>query len=186
MKRLRRTVSFADASVRTLFFNEGFSGFEEVAERSFLILNANGCGASADEREDVFRRAGLSPDLGENEGRDERDASRDEGRLDGGRPTGDGPSSDKVSFFLGPLLDGLRTSDPLPRDPADDERPPLLGALRPSELRPRNPAPETLPPLMRPVLAAGGDNAIFFFGPLFEVLVGLLFLGDGDDFVKGN
>jgi hypothetical protein len=109
------------------------------------------------------------------------------------RPTGDEPSSDKVIFFLGPLLGAGRASESLPRKPPGDGRPPLLGALR--LLESRNP-PELLPPDEGLVLGrvevrltgldVDSDSVSFFLGPLFEALVVLLFLGDGDDFVKGN
>ncbi len=109
------------------------------------------------------------------------------------RPAEEGASSDKVICFLGPLLGADLASESLPRNPPGDGRPPLLGALRLSESR--NP-PELRPPdegllLGRVEVRLSGfdvdsDSVSFFLGPLFEALVVLLFLGDGDDFVNGN
>ena len=216
MKRLRRTVSFAGlAALTTLFFNAGFSERDEVEGRSFLILNANGCGSSC-ERVGLLRRAGFSPAL-EVYGREGRDESRDEDDREPApnaglrdveeaelglcgrtkvRPTDSEVDGDNVICFLGPLLGADRVSESLPRNPPAEGRLPLRGAPLPSELLPRNPPADGLPPELglepgraevRPTgFDVEGDSVSFFLGPLVVVLLVLLFLGGGDDFVNGN
>ncbi len=209
MKRLRRTVSLSGASVfgarvsvreilfltfifgvaselRKDFAGEDLNVLERTEVRSTFVGDDDG------ERDilflgpsDVLRGARESGrDMRSDELLASRPSKRESRSRDGlgdglrVRPTGEKlfPTGASVSFFRGVVL-VERGSRVVVRGEREEK----------GFFLSRSPNPEGRPLGLRSVLGDGDDNVSLFFGPV-EVFLGelLLFLGEGDDFVKGN